>query len=209
MTKGPVRHTPLLIGLAGPSCSGKSAIAQCLAESLPGGAALLAMDSYYRDLGSMQPRERHSFNFDLPRSIDLPLLEENLAGLRSGRSVTRPVYLFPEHVRAPMGQVVAPGSRVIVEGLFALYWEQIRRLLSVLVFVDAPDPICLDRRLRRDAEQRGRSRQSILSQYAETVRPMYRRFVEPTRVFAQVIVQGTQPISRSAETVSGALASLV
>ena len=198
---------PLLIGLAGGSCSGKSSIAQSLVEFLPpASAVVLPIDHYYRDLAAIDPTRRHLFNFDVPQSIDLPLLLDNLRGLKAGSQVEKPRYLFPEHVRAPQGELVEPHACVIVEGLFALYWEEIRRLLSVRVFVEAPDEVCLQRRVKRDVEERGRSEESILSQYTETVRPMYRRFAAPTRVFAHLLVQGTQPLERSARSIYRAIA---
>lgn len=168
---------------------------------------MLPIDHYYRDLAAIDPAQRHLFNFDAPQSIDLPLLLDNLRGLKAGSQVEKPRYLFPEHVRAPEGELVEPHACVIVEGLFALYWEEVRRLMSVRVFVEAPDEVCLQRRVKRDVEERGRSEESILSQYTETVNPMYRRFVVPTRAFAHVLVQGTEPVARSARSIYRTIAS--
>ena len=134
------------------------------------------MDHYYRDLAAIDPTRRHLFNFDVPQSIDLPLLLDNLRGLKAGSQVEKPRYLFPEHVRAPAGELVEPHACVIVEGLFALYWEEIRRLLSVCVFVETPDEVCLQRRVKRDVEERGQQRridpQSIHRNGASDVSPI-------------------------------------
>jgi uridine kinase len=185
---------PRLLAIAGPSCSGKTTLARHLAAHLPGGSLLLSLDSYYRDLAQLPLEERHHFNFDEPGALDLPLLVGNLAALVQGRAVDKPVYLFPEHVRAPLPQRVEPAPWIIAEGLYALYWEEVRRLCHTLIFVEAPDELCLERRLARDTVERGRSRESILEQYTHHVRPMCRQHLLPTRAFAHLVLDGTQPV---------------
>ena len=185
---------PRLIAIAGPSCSGKTTLARHLAGRLPGSALLLPLDSYYRDLAQLPLGERHRFNFDEPAALDLPLLVGNLTDLARGRAVDKPVYLFPQHVRAPNPERVAPAPWIIVEGLFALYWEEVRRLCHTRIFVETPDELCLERRLERDTVERGRTRESILEQYTRQVRPMCQQHLLPTRAFADLVLDGGQPV---------------
>ncbi|MCC7264452.1 MAG: AAA family ATPase [Candidatus Latescibacteria bacterium] len=185
---------PHLIAIAGPSGAGKSTLASYLADQLPGGALLLSLDAYYRDLAQLPLAERHHFNFDEPAALDLPLLLGNLAALAQGQAVDQPVYLFPEHLRAAQPRRVEPAPWILLEGLFALYWEEVRRLCHTLIFVEAPDALCLERRLARDTAERGRSRDSILEQYTRQVRPMCQQHLLPTRAFAHLVLDGTQPI---------------
>ena len=191
------RRRPALIGIAGPSCSGKSSIAAALGEALPGQVAVLPIDHYYHDLAQLEPAERFRFNFDVPAAIDLDLLLGNLRDLAQGEPVTKPVYLYPEHVRAAEGERLDPPDFVIVEGLFALYWQDIRSLLTARIFVAAPDDVCLTRRLERDVRERDRTPESVLEQYEHTVRPMYKQHVEPTRTRAELVIDGLAPVAKS------------
>ncbi len=193
--------TPYLIGIGGPSGAGKSALAEYLCGRLSGWALVLPMDSYYRDLGDLAPEARLRVNFDHPDAVDHELLLSHLTRLAAGESVGRPIYQFPSHTRAAQAERVEPAPFVIVEGLLALHWAEIRRLLRTAVFVDLPDEVCLQRRLARDTAARGRSVESVLAQYAETVRPMRERYVMPTRTFAHVVVSGADPLPLSADRV--------
>lgn len=195
------RTPPVLIGIAGPSCSGKSSIAAALAHALPGEVVVLPIDHYYHDLAQLEPAERFRFNFDIPTAIDLDLLLGNLRDLARGVTITRPVYLFPEHVRADEGERLDPPDFVVVEGLFALYWREIRTLLTSRVFVAALDEVCLTRRLERDVRERGRTPESVREQYEQTVRPMCERHVEPTRKHADLVVDGLAPVAESTRRV--------
>jgi len=200
MTPQSVSRT-CLVGLAGRSCSGKSSIAARLAELLPGEALVLPLDHYYHDLGAMAFEERFRFNFDVPEAIDHGLLLSNLRDLARGASAVRPVYLFPEHVRSPEGQRVGPVDWVIAEGLFALLWDEVRALLDLAVYLDAPDDLCLERRIERDVRERGRTPESVVTQYTDTVRPMYEIHVAPTRKHADLVLDGQRPLAESARVI--------
>ena len=195
-------HARHLIGIAGPSGAGKTTLARALVDALGPDVALFSLDSYYRDLSHLPPDSRHSYNFDTPEALDNQLLIRHLRDLSAGRPVEKPVCLFPEHVRAPCGEPLEPAAFVIVEGLFALYWEEARSLLATRVFIELDDDTCLARRVQRDTLERGRSRESVRSQYASTVRPMYQRHVEPTRRYAHLVVRGDGSLADAAAVVT-------
>jgi len=109
----------------------------------------------------------------------------------------KPVYDFATHTRSPQSERIVPGETVIVEGLFALYWEEIRELFHTSVFVTLHDHVCLSRRIERDTKERGRSRESVLAQYNKTVRPMNEKYILPTKTFADIVVDGENPLERS------------
>ncbi len=190
-----------IIAIAGPSCAGKTELAKRVSRLL--GAPILPLDAYYRDLAFLPLEERCKFNFDIPDSLDHALLRQQVAALAEGRTIQRPVYDFTVHIRSDKTEPVVPGAYLILEGLFALYWEDIRALLGAKVYVDAPDEVCLARRQRRDVRERGRTPESVLQQYTETVRPMAELYVHPTRRFADIVVSGEAPLEQtSAEVVA-------
>lgn len=184
-----------IIAIGGPSCAGKTELAKRLARSLS--ATILPMDAYYRDLAFLPLESRCKFNFDIPDSIDHTLLREHLTALAAGKSVQRPVYDFTVHTRSSIRETVTPGPYLIIEGLFALYWDDLRPLLTTKVYVDAPDDVCLARRQARDVLERGRTAESVHKQYVEIVRPMADLYVRPTRRFADIVVSGQAPLEQS------------
>lgn len=190
---------PSVIGIAGPSCSGKTELARALACRL--GATVLALDSYYRDLPHLAPAERARVNFDEPAALDSALLIEHVQRLKEGLAVRKPVYDFATHTRTAEVEIVEPAAYVVAEGLFALYWEELRRLYTLAVFVKLDDAVCYRRRLERDVRERGRTPESVLEQYEATVRPMAQRYVLPQEAAADVIVSGAQPVEESAAAV--------
>jgi uridine kinase len=190
---------PYLIGIAGPSCAGKSELTRQLSRLLS--ATVLPLDSYYRDLSHLPLEERACQNFDTPEAIDHQLFAEHLEALAAGREIRRPVYDFATHSRTGQTETVRPERYIIVEGLFVLYWEDVRRMLTTKVFVDLDDRACLDRRILRDVKERGRTPESVILQFSETVRPMAEKYIRPTRAFADVAVCGDDPLEASVAAV--------
>ena len=164
-----------LIGIAGPSGSGKSELSRRLAKRLR--APVISMDSYYKELGHLSLAERAEVNFDEPASIDDGLLREQLSELREGRPVEIPYYDFAAHTRTAGTEQLVPGEVVILEGLFTLYWEEMRRLFQTMVYVDLEDETCFVRRLARDVRERGRTRRRC-GRWPK--RTFYRRSGTPT-----------------------------
>ena len=184
-----------LIGIAGPSCSGKSEIARRLSRILR--APILALDHYYRDLKHMPMRERIGVNFDAPDSLDHELIAAHARALRQGHPVEQPDYDFAHHIRSASTHPVVASEFVILEGLFALYWSDVRQLLDEKIYVTASHDICVQRRIYRDVRERGRTEESVRAQYEATVRPMCEQFVAPTEAFAEVVLPGSAAIKHS------------
>lgn len=182
-----------MIGIAGPSCSGKTELARYLEQEI--GAIRIPLDAYYRDLAGLAPALREGSNFDHPDALDSRLLIDQLRSLSAGRSIEMPLYDFRTHRRRPNRRSVTPGRCVVVEGLFALYFPDVRDLLALSVYLDLEEEQGLQRRLRRDTRQRGRDEASVREQYERTVAPMYRRFVEPTRSHADLLLRGDRPVA--------------
>lgn len=182
-----------LIGIAGPSGAGKSYLANHLARELNG--RVLATDAYYRDLAHLPLEERARSNFDDPVAIEHDLLIAAARQIRDGHSIDVPVYDFAAHTRRAETRRFNPTAVVIIEGLFALYWPELRDLIDTKVYVDLHDEGCLARRTRRDVRERGRTAESVLEQYNTTVAPMAERYVRPTAQFADVTVFGADPIT--------------
>jgi uridine kinase len=191
---------PFLLGLAGPSGSGKSLISKHLAGHL-GGAGILSIDAYYRDLSGLPPSERGKRNFDRPQALDRELFARQLASLARGETVEVPCYDFATHARTERTIPLSPGRHLIVEGLFALAWPEARSLYSLKVFVHLDAGVCLRRRIARDVRERGRSIDSVTEQYERTVRPMCEEHVLPTQEFADITVDGEEPVESSVASI--------
>lgn len=179
---------PLTIGVAGGSGSGKTCVAQAISDALDGDAVLLDMDAYYRPLDELPLAEREKTNFDHPDALDIPLMIEQVMALRAGHAIDKPVYDFARHTRKPERVRVEPSDVIICEGILLFAFPELRQLFDIKVFVDVPDDIRFIRRLKRDVAKRGRTLEGVIEQYLGTVRPMHLQFVEPSRMFADVII---------------------
>ncbi len=195
---------PVILAIAGASGSGKTKLAEELARELEG--THFHMDHYYRDLAHLAPEERAQKNFDHPDQIESELLLEHLRHLAAGEAIERPLYDFARHTRVPeRTETVREPHVLLIDGIFALHWPAIRALASLTIYVDTPDDICYNRRLRRDVRERGRDPEQVAEHYATTVRPMAERFVRPSARLADIIVDGTSSLDWSVEQVLGAL----
>jgi uridine kinase len=193
---------PRLIGIAGGTGAGKSAMVRTVAARL--GGCVIDVDAYYLDRRGLSAAARAEINYDEPAAIDAELLVEHLTRLARGETVERPVYSFETHTRTG-STPVRPGDLVIVEGLFTFWWDAVRARLGLKIFVDAPADVRLARRLRRDVSERGRTTDHVLRQYLTTVRPMHERYVEPCRGFADLVIQNDGAIAEATATLLAAV----
>jgi len=202
----PMPRAPMVVGIAGCSGSGKTTLGAALASHL--GGTHFHLDSYYRDLGHLPPADRKRQNFDHPDLIEVSLLTKHVAALARGERIDRPVYDFATYTRvADQKESVEENRLLLVDGLFALYFPCLLPLYHLSVYVEAPDALCLERRLRRDTEERGRTAESVLRQYEETVRPAAVELVRPSAAHADLVVDGAQPVHWNLEQVLAAMES--
>jgi uridine kinase len=181
--------TPLVIGVAGGSGSGKTTVVRRIVESIGDDqVTVLEHDRYYRDRNDLRLEERAALNYDHPDSLETDLLVQHVEALRAGQTVNVPVYDFARYARRPDTRPMAPRRAIIVEGILIYTDAALRRLMDVKVFVDTDDDIRFIRRLQRDIADRGRTVQSVVEQYLGTVKPMHLEFVEPSKRYADIIV---------------------
>jgi len=191
---------PVVLGIAGCSGSGKTTLAAELARELDG--THFPLDHYYRDLAHLALEERFKQNFDDPELMEEALLISQVAALARGEAIERPLYDFRTHSRVPgRSETIAPGAFVLVEGLFALHYRRLLPLYHLRIYIDAPDGLCFERRLKRDIEQRGRTEESVRRQYEATVRPSSIAYVRPSAANADLIVDGTGALDWKVERI--------
>lgn len=181
--------SPLVIGVAGGSGSGKTTVVRRIIESIGDDqVTVLEHDRYYRDRNDLRLEERAALNYDHPDSLETDLMVRHLLELRAGRAVEMPAYDFARHARQPITEHAVPRKAIIVEGILIFTDADLRRLMDVKVFVDADDDTRFIRRLQRDIAERGRTVSSVIEQYLGTVKPMHLEFVEPSKRYADIII---------------------
>lgn len=195
---------PHIIGIAGPSSSGKTELARQLVARLPG-AAIVSLDSYYRGMDEIPFEQRKKSNFDHPDALEWELLHEHLQAMAEGRAFDEPAYSFAAYARTAETRRIEPAGFILLEGLFVLYWPELRSVLDTKVYVETDPGVCFRRRLERDVAERGRTPESVREQYERTVRPGAERFVFPTRQHADLVVSGEEPFDASTGAVLNAL----
>lgn len=192
-------HAPSrrIIGIAGPSCSGKSTIARELAERL-GDAVVIGLDAYYRDQSGVP---ESAIEVDVPEALDHRLIVDHLRTLLSGGDIEQPVYDYATHSRLAETRTVKTAANIIVEGLFTFYWDDVLELMATRVFVFADPQVCLSRRMERDVRERGRTEEQVEEMWRSRVLPMYARYVHPSRTLASIQLEGTRPPAELADRV--------
>lgn len=182
-----------VICIVGASASGKSLFADTIYNELVGelgedSMTIIKEDSYYRCQNHLPFDERIKTNYDHPKAFEHELLAKHLQQLSAGQNINVPIYSYTQHTRTADVEVVKPAKIVLVEGILLLSDNYLRQQFDINIFMDTPLDICLIRRIKRDLEERGRDLDSVTNQYQETVRPMYYRYIEPSRAHADIVI---------------------
>lgn len=184
-----MKNNTIIIGISGASASGKSLLSNTIVNELGSGqVVVISEDAYYKDNSNLPFEERAKVNFDHPDSFDHDLLFRHLQLLQAGKSIEVPIYNFSNHVREKETRTIGQHTIIVLEGILLFVEPLLREIMDIRIFVDTALDICLIRRLKRDVKERARSLDSVLSQYEETVRPMYMQFIEPSKRYADIIV---------------------
>ena len=178
----------LVIGIAGGSGSGKTTLMKNLIRRFGSVVTVLSHDNYYKRHDELSYEERCGLNYDEPGAFDTSLMVYQLDQLRHGKTIECPVYDFTVHNRSDETIRVVPERVIIVEGILIFQPEELRELMDIRIFVDTDADIRLCRRIKRDVNKRGRSLESVLEQYQQTVKPMHEKYVEPTKKYADLVV---------------------
>ena len=178
----------LVIGIAGGSGSGKTTLMKNLVEKFQGSVTVVSHDNYYKRHDELTYEERCLLNYDEPGAFDTSLMVSQLDQLRHGQAIDCPVYDFTVHNRSDETVRIVPERVIIVEGILIFEPQALRELMDIRIFVDTDADIRLCRRIKRDVNKRGRSLESVLSQYQQTVKPMHEKYVEPSKKYANIVV---------------------
>ncbi|MGD8815455.1 MAG: uridine kinase [Anaerolineales bacterium] len=183
------KSTPVVIGIAGGTGSGKTTVANVILERVgTRNITVLPHDAYYKDLSNLPAGHRELKNFDHPDALESDLLIAHIQTLLDWNSIDMPVYDFTTHSRTTKTVLVEPKSIILVDGILIFAEPTLRKLFDVKIFVDTPPDVRFIRRLQRDVAERGRTVESVIHQYQTTVRPMHDEFVEPSKRYADVII---------------------
>ena len=185
----------VILGIAGGTGSGKTFIVDNLLSIYnSNNINVINLDSYYKDLSHMGHQDRVKQNFDHPDSIDIDLIISHLKQISDGNDTDIPIYDFSNHVRLETTRTISQSNVIIVEGIFALHYMQLRKLYTLNIFIETSEDIRFQRRLSRDTKERGRTIGSIKDQFESTVLPMHEKFIGPSKQFANMIIDGNSNI---------------
>lgn len=193
----------IIIGICGASGSGKTTLSVELKNALGDDAIIIKQDAYYKDFPELSFEERSKLNFDEPEIFDHELLRKDINDLLEGKSIQEKRYDFTLHRRSDKGNILNPTNIVIVEGIHAFYDKELRDKMYLKLYIKVEEDICLLRRIERDIKERGRSIDSISSQYLKTVKPMYNKYIKNYVDYADVIIANGGKNSRIVNILAG------
>lgn len=183
------KNKTIIIGISGPSASGKSLLANTIVNELSSSdVVVISEDSYYKDRSDIPFEQRAAINYDHPESLEHDLLTSHLTSLQENKEVEIPQYDYGKHLRSDQVERIGHHSIIVLEGILLFTDEKLRNMMDMRIFMDTPLDICLLRRVRRDVVERERHFNSVLEQYQHTVRPMYLQFIEPSKRYADIII---------------------
>ena len=178
----------LVIGIAGGTGSGKTTLMKNLIQQFEDMVTVLSHDNYYKRHDDMTYEERCKLNYDEPAALETDLMARHLDQLRHGEAIDCPVYDFTQHNRSDETITIVPKKVIIVEGILIFENQPLRDLMDIRIFVDTDADVRLCRRIKRDVNKRGRTLESVLTQYQQTVKPMHEKYVEPSKKYANLVV---------------------
>jgi uridine kinase len=180
----------LIIGIYGGTGSGKTTIVNMIASHFSSNdIEIISQDSYYKDNSDISYEDRCKLNFDHPDAIDFNLLYKHLKNLRKGETVEQPIYDFKIHNRLKKTIQIKPKKILILEGILIMCHAEIRSIFDLKIFINANSKTRMERRIKRDIAERGRSRDEVLKRYIETLKPMHEKFIEPSKIYANYIIE--------------------
>ena len=196
----------MIIAVAGGTGSGKSFLARNLANTYSKKEILIIeQDSYYKDISNLDYKDRCKQNFDHPDAIDSILIENHLKKLLSGKTIYSPRYNFFKHLRKRKEKKIKQRPIIIIEGILLLHYVKLHKFYTLKVFVETPEHIRINRRIERDIKFRGRTKSSIEKQYYSTVKPMHEEFVQPSKSYSDIVIDGTAFINKSINQIKSKL----
>ena len=196
----------MIIAVAGGTGSGKSYLAKNLANTYPKKEILIIeQDSYYKDISNLDYKDRCKQNFDHPDAIDSILIENHLKKLLSGKTIYSPRYNFFKHLREKEEKKIKQHPIIVMEGILLLHYIRLHKFFTLKVFVETPEHIRISRRMERDIQFRGRTKDSIEKQYYSTVKPMHEKFVQPSKSYSDIVIDGTALINQSINKIKSKL----
>lgn len=181
---------PYIIGVAGGSGSGKSTFARRIKDAFPEHVAMISCDNYYLPHDDLTLEERANLNYDAPFSLEFDLMVRHLEALRNGQAVQCPVYDFTQHTRSNRVTEIQPHPIILIDGILIFHDPDLRDCMDLKIYVETDADERILRRARRDMRERGRDLDSVIQQYLATVKPMHNAYVEPTKVYADIILNG-------------------
>lgn len=182
--------TPMIIGIAGGTGSGKTTLTKHLKEKFGSDVSVVYHDNYYKRNDHLTYEERCKINYDAPEAFDTELMIEHISQLREGRSISCPVYDYSQHNRSDETVIIESAKVIIIEGILVFQSRRLRDLMDIKIFVDTDADERIMRRIQRDVCERGRAIESVINQYRTTVKPMHEKYVEPSKKYADIIVVG-------------------
>ena len=181
---------PYIIGVAGGSGSGKSTFAQRIKEAFPDQVSLISCDNYYLPHDELTLEERANLNYDAPYALEFDLMVRHLEALKNGQTAQCPVYDFTRHTRSSAVTEIQPRPIILIDGILIFHDPDLRDCMDLKMYVETDADERILRRARRDMRERGRDLDSVIHQYLSTVKPMHNTYVEPTKVYADIILNG-------------------
>ena len=185
---------PIVVGVCGSSGSGKTSLCYQIKDSLVFKiCTILSLDNFYK--GIKEGETAKDYNFDHPNAFNIEQFIQTVKDLKANKSVQIPIYDFVTHRPKKETQLVMPGDVILIEGIFVLYWTELRNLLDIKIFISTDMDHCLIRRMQRDTQERGRTYQQVIEQYLKFVKPAYKEFIRDTREYANIILPNNQDFS--------------